>query len=833
MLSLATLNGRVTVDYNCGWEFAYGTPGTGIESLSPLEWKAIHIPHDWSVDLGYNQEDSACSTGFSHGGIGWYRKYFLHEGGTHDKSIWIEFDGIYNNSTCWINGHKLGFRPNGYSSFFYALTPYLKEGANEIVVHVDRTNYADSRWYTGSGIYRDVRLVQTSSTHIPQWGVQVTTPEASKESASVKIVTSVNPGIRNDSSITVKATIFDADMNAVATERRELALDNNTQFVSKFVLANPDLWMLDNPALYTVEVELLSDNESLDLVQETFGIRSIDYTADKGFFLNGENIKIKGVNLHHDAGSLGAAVPRDIWFSRVKQLKELGCNAIRLSHNPHSPHLLDACDELGILVIAEAFDEWDVPKDKSVVFLSDNSAPPEISHAYPEYFNEWAERDLKDLIRRDFNHPSVIMWSIGNEIEWTYRYYPNSSSYNVPDLSDDYYNSTPMYDPEPILERMEKLLEGKPDRLLEIAQQLSAWTKETDSTRFVTCGSVHPSVAYATGYADTVDVLGFNYRAAEYDAAHAYYPDRKVIGSENWGTWKEWQDVNSRDFVGGIFIWTGFAYLGEAGPWPRKGLNISLFDYTGTKTARGHLYEALWKDEPKIFMETVPLEDSESSWSETGGWTFTEREYEIPKMAWLRPWEWYNMNRHWNYEDGEEILIQAYTNCTSAELFLNGKSMGTRSAKDFEDGALRWSVPYSKGTLEVVGLSADKKEASYAIKTTGAPASLKLTTERTRLTANGKDVLQVFVQLLDKHGNPVTNREQEIRFKHTGPVDRIAVDNGSEYNVRSHLDDSVESYEGRAYAVYRATKEAGPAKIEVIAAGLISDPIHVEVMSSN
>ncbi|MGB5264396.1 MAG: sugar-binding domain-containing protein, partial [Lutimonas sp.] len=637
------LKPRIIEDFNREWKFNLGDdPEAHKTQFDDSVWKLLNIPHDWSIEQGYSKEETASSTGFVKGGIGWYRKEFILSKKDQDKHISILFDGVYNNSSVWINGHFLGKRPYGYSSFAYELSDFLKfdGSANIIAVKVDHSAYADSRWYTGSGIYRKVQLIKTSKLHIPLWGVQITTPVVNEDQARVMITTSLDTSeINSLENVVLKYVVFDPDGLKVSEE--EVKPNNNKLMSCSLVVNQPKLWGVDIPNLYTISVSVYKNGKAVDQVNETFGIRTFNFDANNGFSLNGVPMKIKGVNLHHDAGALGAAVPKAIWEYRLQKLKSIGVNAVRLSHNPHSVELLEVCDEMGFLVMNEAFDEWDKPKGKSVVYLGDNAASDEISSAYPEEFNEWAERDLKDLVSRDFNHPSVIMWSIGNEIEWTFPHYSKIFDEVNKDSNRSSYDFVPNYDSIAIKKALERNIENGIDPLTVRARKLINWVREVDSSRPITCGSVLPSIGMVSGYGKAVDVYGFNYRLSDYDIAHKTYPDLKIIGSENWGAYNEWKSCIERDFVSGIFAWTGFAYRGEAGPWPRKGLEISFFDFAGFKTARGHFFECLWVDKPKVYMVTTPAMESEFSYTERDGWEFEMQLTPPPVWNMLRKWEWY------------------------------------------------------------------------------------------------------------------------------------------------------------------------------------------------
>ncbi|MEM6963875.1 MAG: sugar-binding domain-containing protein [Bacteroidota bacterium] len=821
---------RTVQDFNRDWKFHLGEMenAQGID-LDDSDWKRLDVPHDWSIEEGYQQQNTGASTGFVPGGIGWYRKSFRLPKADQGKYVHILFDGIYNNSKVWINGVLLGERPNGYIAFGYDLTPHLKYGDEEnvIAVRVDRTMYIDARWYTGSGIYRKVQLIKTSPLHVAQWGTQITTPEVTEDNATVAVRTRyVNNDKVKTSNITFQYSVMDANDEAVAMEVLTSSKDQNTASV-EFRISNPKRWSVSHPNLYRLITKVLHNDQVVDETISTFGIRTFAFDSNEGFSLNGKRMKIKGVNLHHDAGAVGAAVPKAIWEYRVDQLKSVGVNAIRMAHNPHAKELLEVCDAKGMLVMNEAFDEWDRPKGKNLVYIGDNAAPANVSQAYPARFNEWAERDLKDLIRRDFNHPSVIMWSIGNEIEWTFPEYPKT--YNDVNGAQEYYKYEPNYDPKPLKVALDKNTDGK-DTLLLIAKQLTQWVKEMDTTRSVTCGAVQPSVGMASGYGSTVDVFGFNYRAIEYDAAHRQYPDLKIIGSENWGAYSEWKNCIERDFVAGIFLWTGFAYLGEAGPWPRKGLNISLFDYAGFKTPRGHFFETLWKDDPKIYVVTTPATESEFSLDENEGWTFDMQFTKPPVWNKLRLWEWYQVNEKWNYAENKPIIIQTYTNCEEAELFLNGKSLGKQKLTDFmDDHIIKWKIPYEAGTLQVVGYNDGQKVSSDELRTPMDFSKITLAANKTSLAADGYDAVVVTAKLQDANGTINIDEEKEITFEVEGAGKNIGIDNGWENNVQSHFSNSIITHHGKAMVIVQSTGEKGKVKVVAKADGKVSLPLEILV----
>ena len=417
-------------DFNFGWKFSLQPHSSGQSlTLDDRQWRDIRLPHDWSIEAAYTQDNTAGATGYLPGGEGWYRKHFptpaLASG--RPAKTQVLFDGIYNHSEVWINGHSLGKRPSGYAPFYHDLTPHLKTDGSQnlLAVYVDRTRYVDSRWYTGSGIYRNVKLITSDQVHLPIWGTTIKTPEVTAEQASVVVEAAVQNDSIQAQTLDLRVSLENAsgDIVAATSVVVDVPAKQAGSIAETLVVAEPRLWDIDSPNLYVAKLELRSGGTLLDSTSERFGIRYFKNDPNEGFSLNGRNLKIKGVNLHHDAGLVGAAVPKGVWQRRLKILKEAGVNAIRTAHNPASKEFLELCDEMGFLVQEEIFDEWDNAKDKRRNFYKRGEVDY-IEQGYNLDFPEWAERDLKAMLMRDKNHPSIFQWSIGNEIEWSYPKYP-------------------------------------------------------------------------------------------------------------------------------------------------------------------------------------------------------------------------------------------------------------------------------------------------------------------------------------------------------------------------------------------------------------------------
>ncbi len=533
---------RITQDFDANWLFSKGDQTAGMmPELDDSTWRAVNVPHDWSIE-GPFSPDFASGTGFVPGGIAWYRKHFQLDASAKGKLVEIEFDGVYDNSEVWVNGQLVGGRPYGFESFQCDLTPYLKwnAGDNIIAVRVDHSRIADSRFYTGSGIDRNVRLCITDPLRIAQWGTSVTTPRITGGSATVHIETTIENHSAAERKFTLQSDIFSPDgkiSGSVSTSVSAPA--NSSQTLSQDVkVPQPQRWSVESPSLYTVKSSLTSGEAAIDETATPFGIRTALFDPDKGFLLNGVPTKLKGVCIHHDAGSLGAAVPDKVLERRLLLLKEIGVNAIRTSHNPPDPVLLNLCDRLGFLVMDEAFDEFTPGKNKWVQGW--NAGVP--SHfGYSEIFDQWAVTDLKDMVRRDRNHPCIVLWSIGNEVDYA------NDPFTDPVLGKDYKPGNP-----PATD------------LVKCAAPLVAAVKSLDRTRPVTAALANVLMSNAVGLPEVLDAVGYNYQEARYAEDHAKYPTRIIYGSENSHTYAAWQAVEANKYISGQFLWTGIDYLGEA-----------------------------------------------------------------------------------------------------------------------------------------------------------------------------------------------------------------------------------------------------------------------------
>lgn len=811
-------------DFNFGWKFNLTNDTTSLTNLplSDTDWKDVRLPHDWSVEASFDSTLEGC-TGYLPGGVGVYQKHFKTPADKQQKSTFILFDGVYNNAKFWLNGKYLGENPYGYSPVYFDVTAHLNNNAedNIITVHVDHSRYADSRWYTGSGIYRNVKIVTVDKLHIPIWGTFLTTPNVSEKEATVNLQTKVVNQLSAKADFTLKTVLYDAESKVVAKEESKLNLEGekDNSFTQSFTVANPKLWDTETPNMYKAVTSIFSKGQKIDEYTTPFGIRSIRFDKDKGFFLNGKSTYVKGVCLHHDGGLVGAAVPKEVWRRRLQKLKDAGCNAIRTSHNPFSEEFLDLCDEMGFLVQNEIFDEMDNPKDKQ--HNMNERSVKYITRGYTEHFQAWGKSDLRRTMLRDRNHPSVFQWSIGNEIEWTYEGYKHVSGLWDPDTKGGYWNKIPHLTAKEMQERY-KALPDRKYKLAETAQRLSGWVKELDTTRAVTANLIIPTASCASGYADALDVVGFSYQIAQYDWCKKNYPHMLHTGSENSGLLSEWNSIIENPMVFSMYMWTGIDYMGEStNKWPQKGWDGDMLDFAGFEKQKWNYFKSIWVNKPHISIGTKPVKGSLFKVDKLSG-------KPVPKNK--RALNWANSNMHWNYKEGEMVLIEVCSNLPVVELFLNGESLGSRGLSECPDRIFRWAVPYQSGTITAKA-GFDGNRVSAALKTALEPAEIIFTTDNKELEADAYDVAHLVAQLVDKNGVPVLTDDQEIKFEIDGDAKLLGVDNGSNRSIQDFQSDKVVTNNGRCLAIVQSNQSTGTVKVTASAKGLKSKTLKIKVVN--
>jgi beta-galactosidase len=796
---------RIRDSFDFGWKFLKGD-ATGAQSsgFADTNWRSLDLPHDWGIEGPFAQnEPSGGAGGNAPTGIGWYRKHFRVPESYKGHKVSVEFDGVYQNSEVWINGHYLGKRPFGYISFAYDITPHLNlTGENVAAVKVDNSRQPNSRWYSGSGIYRHTWLTAVNPIHVAQWGTFVTTPRVAKEAATVNTRTRV----RNDRNAAAKCTlasaILDREGKAVQSNEvtQEIGANGEYEFAQQFAVIEPSLWSVSAPNLYTLRSTVTEGGQVADEYETAFGIREALFDADKGFLLNGEHVKLNGVCLHHDGGSVGAAVPERVWERRFEILREMGCNAIRTSHNPPAPEFLDLCDRMGFLVMDEAFDEWVAGKGQ----LRGNG--------YSLFFAEWHERDVTDFVHRDGNHPSVVLWSCGNEI---------------------------------------------PDQLsphgVEIVRDMVNIFHREDPTRFVTAAcdqiAAEPKPA-PVEFLSLLDVVGYNYADRWRERRELYYsedklahPNWRMIGTESGGmggprgdyrgmeptapgqpavapvagrgggfgfgrgfrgldTEELWRFVRTHDYVAGDFMWTGIDYLGESG-WPNHGATSGCIDSCGFPKDGYYFYQSQWTE--KAMVHLFP---------------------------------------HWNWKgrEGQFLTVACYTNCDNVELFLNGKSVGMKGyvfprfgmqgrygqsgpqamngVRTTSDLHLSWDVPYEPGTLRAVGTKNGQAVAIAEISTTDDPAAVELSVDRDTIHADRRDVAHVTAKVVDTQGRMHPDADSEIAFETQGEGKLIGLDNGDMSDHEDFKGKVRKANHGMCLAIVQSTANAGQIRVTATAPGL-------------
>jgi len=800
---------------NNGWTFILeDKEGAQAVTFDDSKWKKVDLPHDWSVK-GQLSPTLASATGYLPGGIGWYRKVITVPSDKQGEKVYLYFEGVYNRSEVYINGQLLGKRPNGYISFMYDATPYIKYGQeNVIAVRVDHSQSADSRWYTGSGIYRDVWLVYANPVHIAQWG-QYAYPEVKGNKGTLYVEVEVENGSASQSSLTIINELYDSAGKKVASDNKKINIPAGKQnkINTELKVNNPVLWNLDNPALYSLKTSVWKDNKVIDETTMKTGFRTYTFDPDKGFALNGEWQKVKGVCLHHDAGVLGSAVPRDVWKRRLLTLKEIGVNAIRTSHNPQAPHLYDLCDELGLLVLNEAFDEWEFPKRKWLEGW--NVGTPGFQGAY-DFFKEWGERDLADMVRRDRNHISIFAWSIGNEVD-----YPNDPySHPVLDGGSDTGFTQPIFG---------GYKKDAPDamRLGDIAKRLAEVVKKYDKSRPTTAGLAGVAMSNQTEYPGALDIAGYNYTESLYDSDHKKYPMRIIYGSENRHDMGAWKATRDKEYIFGQFLWTGIDYLGESGSWPSRGFYSGLLDFGGFIKPRGYFRQSLWSDKPMAYLGTYPTPGKGSQnqmkdvWSQLEAQNSSNYVERVPSMdAWPI----------WNYQEGQSIRVVCYTNAAKAKLLLNGSVVG--QTKDYDDhtGIIHWDIPYQAGKLEVIGMDENSNEVSrYKIQSSHPPYAIKVLQADKEISKDG-GLAQIVLQVVDENGVPVMISDNEITCHIIGKAKLLGLEASNNSDMSDYTDNKHRVFHGRILVYIQADGEEGDVKIKFTSPWLEQAEILIKTM---
>ena len=810
-LYATALGAREVENFNGDWKFSLNVgadENPAAPGFNDSGWRTLDLPHDWAIEGDFDEHNpSGTGGGALPGGIGWYRKSFTVSPKEKGLRFSIEFDGVYMNSTVYLNGHLLGTRPYGYISFNYYLNDYINwEGENVIAVKVDNSDQPNSRWYSGCGIYRDVRLVKTGDIRVDQWGTYVRTESLSDNKALVRINTSVVNGTINKMirTLTVTSTVKDSKGKTVASSStsKELQFNGIFDLEDSILVETPHLWSVDDPHMYTLVTSVSVNKKKVDTYETPFGVRTIEFRADSGFYLNGEHVIINGVCLHHDQGCLGAATNERAIERQLQILKEMGCNGIRCSHNPPSPILLDLCDRMGFLVMDEAFDMWHRRKTE---------------RDYARFFEGWANRDLSDMIKRDRNHPSIVIWSIGNEVQeqWSDARADTLSDLLLETLSD----------------RDEYIIDYKREEIDNvnafITKNLVEIIKEYDPTRPVTAGCNEPSPNNNLFRSGALDVIGYNYHNQNVPAVPRLFPGKPFIITESvsalmtrgfyempsdklmtrpvrwdrpyynetfscsaydnvrtpWGSHHEENLIflNSQPFVAGQYIWTGFDYIGEPTPygWPARSSYFGIVDLAGFPKDVYYLYQSEWTDTPVLHL--------------------------FP---------------HWNWTPGEQIDMWCYyNNADEVELFINGVSQGVRS-KDAEHLHVVWNVTFEPGTVKVVARKDSVETASQEIHTAGEPAQIRLTPDRSTIKADGKDLSFITVEILDKDGNLCPNADNLVEFSIAGKGFIAGVDNGSPISLERFKDSKRKAFYGKCLVVVQNDGKKGNIQIEATSEGL-------------
>ena len=772
-------------DYD--WKFFLGdAPEAKATDFNDESWRKLDLPHDWSIEGKIHPKNpTGGGGGFFPAGIGWYRKTFQAPDAWKTKKTAIYFEGVYMNSEVFINGKSLGVYPYGYSSFSYDLTPYLNFGKeNVIAVRVDNSQQVNSRWYSGSGIYRHVWMMVTDPVHVAHWGVGITTPVVSAKKATVLVKTTVKNETSAAQSVVVKTLLWNKSSKSGGNGQMKIMLPANSEkeITQTIQISKPMLWTPETPHLYQAQIQVLKDKKVLDDTKTAFGIRSIKFTAENGFQLNGKTVKLNGGCVHHDNGCLGAAAFDRAEERKIELLKAGGFNAVRTSHNPPSEAFLNACDRLGLLVMDESFDCWKVGKN---------------NNDYSKYFNQWWQRDLETMILRDRNHPSIIMWSIGNEI-------PERGDHSA----------------------------------IETAKMLANAIKKIDTDRPITSAIVNNGKDWSKF--DTLmavhDVAGYNYNLYTAPDDHKRVPSRIIVQTESYpkDAFNNWKLVQENNFVIGDYVWTALDYLGESGigrwyysgdvpgeHWennffPYHGAYCGDIDLIGWRKPISHYRSMLYNNNEKLYMavrepEPEPLEIKTTWWSVYPTW---------------ESWTWPGF-------EGKTVQIEVYSKYPKVRLYQNNKLIGEQATTREQQFKATFSVPYSAGVVKAVGVENDKEMESTMLQTAGVAAKLKLSADRKEILANGQDLSFVTIEITDKDGVFQPNATDRLHFKIDGPGTIAGVDNADLKDVEQYVGNTRKAWKGRALVVIKSNHHAGEIKLSVTANGLEEKSVIIKATQTN
>lgn len=743
-------------------------------------WDVIEVPHDWAVSYPFSEENSS-GTGYLPGGTAWYRLHFHLPEEVKGKRVIIHFEGVYKRSQVWCNSFYLGRWANGSTAFQFDISDkvYTGELENVIAVKVNHEDIADSRWYTGSGITRKVLLNITDKVYVADYSTRFEVVKVENNQAEVLVKASVQNEGKQPRKVMLKQLLIDDDDRTVMEVSNEIEIESGEKrnIILNEKISNPKLWSVDSPSLYTLKTVVIEDNTVIDIVTEKVGIRTFCFDPDLGFSLNGVTMKLKGVCLHEDGGCLGSAVPKSVWRRRLEKLKKMGCNAIRMSHNPHSQELYDLCDEMGFLVCDEVFDEWEGPKNK---WTRGHNVYPPIHQGYYEDFHEWHEADIKSFVLSNRNRPSIILWSVGNEID-----YPNDP-YCHPSFEQMTGNNDAN---KPSEERQFNINRPNAERLAVIASKLIKIVKEYDTTRPVTIAAAFPELSSRIGFLDEFDVVGYNYKEELYEEDHKRFPDKPLMGSENGHHIEAWKAVTDHEYISGQFLWTGVDFLGEAEGWPIRGSGAGNLTMAGFEKAGYYFRQSLWSDEPMVKIMTA-------------------KEIEV-RDAHL--WKQNDLlKERWDYEAGELIQLYIFTNMDKVELSLNGKVLHILE-KDIETGIIKCVIPYEAGILKAAGIDNNKRYVEDVLSTVGAAVQLNT---RLYVINEEAEIIQIEIELADEEGRKVSREEVMISIELEGEGRLLGLENGNIADTRSYAENSRNTYHGRLLAIIK--KHNPKTKLRVI-----------------